>query len=91
MITIRDISETPCHLYDPDNNLVGVIESYLSLVDVRIQIKNAKIGGYYITWKHDEMTERIDINANGELGHWPIGFFDALDKMLTVLIGWDDI
>ncbi len=78
-------------IYDPQSILVGVIKSYYSLLDVRAQIKNAKVGGYHLVWEHGGLLERIEINNNGVLSHWPIGFYDELDKMLAVLIDWNDV
>jgi hypothetical protein len=40
MIQVRDIKETFCQLFDCNDNLIGTITSFLSLQDVRLQIKN---------------------------------------------------
>lgn len=84
-IQIREFKETECELYGP-NGFIGTITSYLSLTDVRIQIKklNLKVGltDYYFKWKN--MTIRI--GNNGNLECWPVDFFDIHDRQLDELL-----
>ena len=51
MIKVNDIKEPTFNLYDPQDKFVGTVKSMLSMMDVRLQIKKAKVSGYYITDK----------------------------------------
>jgi predicted ATPase len=85
-IKINKVEEPTCSLYDPNDNLIGEINSTLVLNDVRIQIKNNKVSGYYIMWKG--ITIRID--KIGNLKEWPKGFYDILDDQLMDLLDWKE-
>ena len=82
MVKINEIKETTAKLYK-DKELVGEITSYLQLQDIRIQIKEAKAEGYFIDWND----HRINIDKNGLLSDWPLGFFDIVDDQLDTLLG----
>jgi len=88
-VKVRQIKETFCELYDADGNDVGIISSELELNDVRIQIKEQQLKGYYILWE-DENNQKnhIQIDHMGNLERWPYGFFDVGEKQLYKLIGW---
>lgn len=92
MIKINKIEETYCHLFHEgkkgSKNIIGVIGSLFELNDVRIQIKNKGLKGYYIIWcdeKYTSQTHRIDIYSNGGLSDWPEGFYDLIDKQVDKL------
>lgn len=80
MIKIKCIREEPCFLFTR-GILLGKIESYLSLNDIRLQIVEKKLEGYYIVFRG----EKIHINKSGSLEKWPKGLFDTLDKQLMQL------
>ena len=100
MVKIREIKETTCNLWFNDvvkgrTTAIGKITSYLSLTDIRIQIKEefkntvkqAENSPYYITWKNaDNEIKIIRIFNNGQLESWPVGFFDEYDNQLNKLI-----
>jgi hypothetical protein len=54
------------------------------LYDIRLQIKNQEIDGFYVVY--DGMDIRI--NIKGQLEHWPVGFFDLTDYYLQLLLDW---
>lgn len=78
MIKINHIPQIECDLYDPDGNLVGVIKSEYSWNDVRIQIKEHNLLGYYVMFNG----HKIDILPDGRCLTWPEGFYDVIDKQL---------
>lgn len=89
MIKINKITETTCKLYNPEDECIGVISTGLELADVRIQIKEEAVEGYYVTWKEGTIESvRILIDKFGYLSVWPVGFFDECDIQLETLLGW---
>jgi predicted ATPase len=84
-IKINKVEEPTCSLYDPDSNHIGEINSTLELNDVRIQIKNNGVSGYYIMWKGSP----IRIDRRGNLEAWPKGFYDIIDDQLMELLDWE--
>lgn len=47
----NNIEEDHVPLYNPEGKLVGIIENELAFNDVRIQIMENKLRGYYIVYK----------------------------------------
>jgi len=96
MIHINEIKETTCDLWINDmgcTTYIGKITSYLSLTDVRIQVKDEFIGkplqfsGYYVTWKDaQDFSYTINICTDGRIEFWPLGFFDTYDIQLDKLL-----
>lgn len=82
MITINTFTENTVNLYDPNNKLLGNIDNLLTFSDVRAQIKEQGLSGYYIIYKN----QTIGIDRNGELEDWPIGLFDTYTDILFRLI-----
>lgn len=68
-------------LHAPDGSAVGEIENELQLYDIRIQIAKADATGYYIEWKD----QRIEINRNGDIPKWPVGYMDQLRSAFVEL------
>ena len=82
MIKINTIKETTAKLF-LDGDLIGTIDSCLSLYDVRVQIRESEAVGYYIEWQ-DEI---LYIDQYGKLDEWPRGFFDDYEILLDKLLG----
>lgn len=57
-VVIRHFQEEPCTLYDNNDNKIGVIDNYLTFLDVKAQLLEKKLNGYYITFKG----QRINLN-----------------------------
>lgn len=78
----NNIEEDHVPLYNPEGKLVGIIENELAFNDVRIQIMENKLRGYYIVYKGQVC--RIDIH--GELDIWSNDLYrtnvDQLSKLL---------
>lgn len=83
MVKINKFTETKCFLHN-DEQFIGEINSYLELTDVRIQIMEQKLEGYYIYWHAQKRV--IPIDSRGNLCEWPKGFYDLYDKQLEKLI-----
>jgi hypothetical protein len=88
-IEIKNIKETTCCLCCGDGEAIGVIKSYLSLLDVSSQIKEKHLKGYYLLWVNYEKGEsviHIKIDEFGELESYPEGFYDESIKLLLKLV-----
>lgn len=86
-VKIREIKETPVELWY-NNEKIGVIETELQLNDIRCQIKEQKLEGYYILFTQNDNTIQINITEYGTLDNWPSGFFGTCEKQLMFLCGW---
>jgi len=89
MIKINDIPQTMCFLYSPDNEFIGTIESEYSWNDVRVQIMEQKLEGYYVMFgtldNGEYKNHKIEINSDGRCENWPDGFYDTTEKQLEKL------
>jgi hypothetical protein len=81
MIKINKIKDVTCELYDPQNNLLGTIENEYELNDVRIQISEEKVEGYYVIFKE----HKIPITSKGKINKWPPGFYDLQEIQFSKL------
>ncbi len=82
MVKIREIEETKAILLK-DGQPVGEFNTTAQLYDIRIQIKNSKLGvGYSIKWEGEE----IFIDEFGNISDWPNGFFTLIDDQLDELL-----
>lgn len=86
MITINNkITEESCFLYGPDNVLIGEIKNDLAFLDVRCQVQDKKLKGYYIVFKNT----RHNIDENGRVLNYPQTLFVKNERYLEKLICWD--
>jgi predicted ATPase len=83
MVHINHIQEPVVPLYGPEG-LIGYIKNQLEFADVRGQIKTQRLQGYYFIFND----ERIDIDEYGNCSKWPKGFYDQIDDLLTVVVGF---
>lgn len=70
----NDITETSCFLYGPkdgQNVLIGEIKNELAFYDVRVQIKDQQLEGYYILFKG----QRHYIESDGRINNFPRDLF----------------
>lgn len=91
MITINEFKETESSLYNNEGEFVGHIKSDLQLNDVRIQIKEQKVKGYYIVWRTIDDDKKplryiIKIDSDGNLECWPKDFYSLYDEQLEKLL-----
>ena len=71
MLNINKYEEERVALYNPEGNYIGSINE-LEFLDIRLQICNQSLEGYYIITDND--TE-IQIDKNGEVDKWEEGLF----------------
>jgi len=81
MIKINDITLPTAKLYDPTGFCLGELNEY-QFINVRIQIKNENVQGYYCIFNGIV----INIDEDGGVDHWPDGFFDYAYKNLKILL-----
>lgn len=81
-IEIRNLRDNPVELWNPEDQNVGTIDNILDFYDVRVQIKNLKLSGYYFAFDG----ETIKIDENGECERYPEGFFDMFTGIAINLI-----
>ena len=74
--------EQKCHLYDKDNIFIGLLNE-TQFYDVRLQIAQQKLVGYYLIFLLDNDKEvRMDIDESG--GVEPTeGCFDQIPKIIS--------
>jgi hypothetical protein len=83
-VIYHEIEEDRVRLFDPTGEEVAVIMNVLEFHDVRVQIKQHKLTGYYFVKYDDEDGERFYIDQNGR-GNFETLFpkiGQLLDKML---------
>jgi len=82
-IKINTIVEPTCELFCEALPLsIGILHNRLEVNDVLIQIKRAKLKGYYIMFRGN----KILISEHGRLSKKPKGFYDLQAEQLRELI-----
>jgi hypothetical protein len=76
MIKPKTIEVPKVDLYSPDGIHLGILNEY-EFLDLRVQIKEAQISGYYVIFNGS----KIPIDRNGTLKEYPIGLFDQLSDL----------
>lgn len=82
MINFPDIHEEWYEFYDPHGNYIDRIEDYIQWLEIRVQIREKKLKGYYIIDKRG-VKARIDSKGSCEwdiLNPFSI-VSDLLDKL----------
>lgn len=86
MIKIKDIKIQNFPLYDSNNNLIGNVNEY-QFNDVRIQIGENNLSGYYLLFTNEEGQQtKINILPDSSVEQWPSGFFDLYPKQLSKIL-----
>lgn len=81
IIINNNIPQEVVQLYDNNDNFIGNIENELAFNDVRIQIKNKKLSGYYIVFEN----EKYEIDRYGRLRVWP-PIYETYENQLSELL-----
>lgn len=81
MIKINKIIPQTVELFNPKGESMGFINEY-EFNDIRIQIKNQQLEGYYCIFKEKKFT----INKHGRSNDWFEGFFDLLENQLMQVL-----
>lgn len=81
-IVVRNIKDEYCSIYKPNGELLIHTNDLLIFEDIRLQISEKQMNGYYVIF-HDE---KITIDRNGTLEKWPNGLFDKHEDILSKLL-----
>ncbi len=76
------IKENKVTVYKPDGKKLITTDNVLIFNDIRLQIKQKGLSGYYIIFED----KKYEINTNGMILSWPNGLFDTETHQLTKLI-----
>ncbi len=76
------IKENEITIYKPNGEKVITTDNVLIFNDIRLQIKNKGLSGYYIIFKN----KKYEIKINGKITSWPNGLFDTETHQLANLI-----
>ena len=82
-IKIKDLQNPPVKIYNPDGTLLCETNNELIFNDIRIQIKNQNLKGYYLIYEGN----KCDIDNDGQLSRWPKGLFSISIAQLNYLFG----
>ena len=86
-IEIKEINCLVTQLYSPDGKLIGDIVNEYQMDDIRIQIAELDLSGYYFIWKKSETEEvKIDIDNLGKLSDFPSGLWDFSMQAFAKLV-----
>lgn len=80
----NNIKEDHVPLYNPEGKLVGIIKNELAFNDVRIQISENKLKGYYIVYKG----QVCQIDIHGGLDPWPDDLYNTYLDQLSKILGF---
>lgn len=80
MINFPDIHEEWYEFYDPHGNYIDRIEDYIQWLDIRVQIKEQGLRGYYIVSRNGTQCE-ID-----HLGNWELDKLDPYNIVTDLLM-----
>ena len=77
---LTDFNGVTMKLYNPKGEFIGVIERDIELLDIRVQIKNLNVSGYYFITSEGD---RVNIDKEGNLSDYP--FTEAKIPLLLKL------
>lgn len=86
MIKIKNFPVEKYPLYSPNHELVGYVD-YFQFLDVRIQVKEHRLEGYYIVYAKAEQDCVITLTPDGGTDRYPLGFYSLIDDQLDSLLG----
>lgn len=84
LLKVNKIEPQTVDVFFDDNGtplFIGNVNEY-ELLDLRLQIKNKSLHGYYIYFND----EKIFINSYGKISKWPVGLFDTIQNYLFELL-----
>lgn len=82
-IVIKEIQTPSVKIYNPDGTLLCETNNELVFNDIRIQIKDQKLNGYYLIFEGN----KCDIDNDGQVIKWPRGLFSISTDQLNYLFG----
>jgi hypothetical protein len=85
MIVIRKILTQTCKVYCPANELIGEVNEH-EFNDVRAQIKEQKLEGYYAIFDLKDGEYRFNIDSNGRSNDWTDETFGEFERICRRLL-----
>lgn len=83
----HEIEESVIRVYDSEGNFVVKTNNELVFNDIRIQIKQKHLEGYYIIIESDKTQTKYYIESNGRFkDKWPEGVFSKLTNQYAKII-----
>lgn len=84
-VEIKKIKPPFCTLYSPDGKRLGRINEY-QFHDIRVQIKNGKLEGYYCVFNTPDGKHRFEIDSDGRSSDWNYYTFMGISNDLIELL-----
>ena len=81
MIKLKKLELETVEVFDPNGKSLG-FANYFEFTDLRIQIKEQKLNGYFIVYDNNE---HLILN-NGKVVDYPNGLFNLIDEQLDKLL-----
>lgn len=78
----HDIKNFEISIHYPNDELLIYTDNTLVFNDIRLQIKNKKLTGFYVIFND----KKYEINSDGTINNWPKGLFDIEIHQLANLI-----
>lgn len=86
-LVVKRIVSPVVELHHWDKGFIAQVNEY-ELLDVRVQIKEKGLKGYYVIYvsQGDSNVHHICIDKNGEMEYYPDGFYDTMKDLLLKLV-----
>lgn len=84
MLEIKKIKPPYCNLYSPEGKRLGRLNEY-QFHDIRVQIKQQKLEGYYCIFNTPEGEHRFEIDSDGRSNDWNDYTFAGITNSLIEL------
>jgi len=83
MIDISNCPKNPpAKFFEPDGTLITETDDEKLFYYIRACIKEGQLSGYYIEFNG----ERVSIDRNGNLSHYPDGMFEVITDLALKLV-----
>lgn len=80
MIKVTPIEVQKIEHFDNNGKSIGFLNEYES-IDLRCQISEQKIEGYYLMFNN----QKIEITSKGNISNWIRGLYDTTERLLCRL------
>jgi hypothetical protein len=84
-LEIKKITPPVCYLYSPEREYLSVLNEY-QFHDIRVQIKQKKLDGYYCLFRTSKGVHRLDIDSDGRSNDWNDDTFQQISNSLIELL-----
>lgn len=91
VIEIKTIPPQTCRVYDPSGNLLKEDANQYEVWDLRVQIKEKCVSGYYCEFDmvgedYISYTYQVHFDSDGRSDDWWPGIFDELENSMMKLL-----